>query len=187
MACNVFENISCHTFSLVGSNRLLEETGTKAMQHIQLYKEDSRQRKGDDFTLYNDNTEPILPTATAPLPANYFYLRESWFKRFLRGVGMFIAAVIRKINQLLGLALAVVFVLLATRFLLTLFALKSSLFAQWMYWLSAPLSLPFNHFLPTMTYNGYFIDLSTVAAIVAYMIAVTLLRRFLKLFLPRNR
>jgi uncharacterized protein YggT (Ycf19 family) len=157
------------------------------MQHIQLYKEHSRQRKVDDFTLYNDNTEPILPTATAPLPANYLYLRESWFKRFLRGVGMFIAAVIRKINQLLALALAVAFVLLATRFLLTLFALKTSLFAQWMYWLSAPLTLPFNHFLPNLPYNGYSIDLSTLAAIVAYIVVVTLLRQFLKLFLPRTR
>ncbi len=156
------------------------------MQHIQLYKEHSRQRKVDDFTLYNDNTEPILPTATAPLPANYLYLRDSWFKRFLRGVGMFIAAVIRKINQLLALVLAIALVLLVTRFLLTLFGLKTSLFAQWTYWISAPLSLPFNNFLPIMPYNGYFIDLSTLAAIVAYTIIVILLRQFLKLFLPRK-
>jgi uncharacterized protein YggT (Ycf19 family) len=157
------------------------------MQHVQLYKEHSRQRNVDDFTLYNDNTEPILPTATAPLPANYLYLRESWLKRCLRGVGMFIAAVIRKINQLLALALAVALVLLVTRFLLTLFALKTSLFAQLMYWLSAPLSLPFNDFLPIIRYSGYFIDLSTLAAMVVYFVAVTLLRQFLKLFLPRKR
>ena len=99
---------------------------------------------------------------------------------------MFIVAVIRKINQLLALTLAVVLVLLITRFLLTLFALKSSLFAQWVYWFSTPLGLPFNNFLPTLPYAGYMIDLSTLAAIIAYIVVVSLLRQFLKLFLPRE-
>jgi uncharacterized protein YggT (Ycf19 family) len=162
-----------------------ERVGKKTMQQVQLYKQ-GRQRNSDDFTLYNENTEPMLPTATAPLPSNHFFLRESWLKRFLRAVGNFIAAVIRKINQLLALALAGTILLLTGRFLLTFFALKTSLFAQWIYWLSEPFILPFNHFLPTQSYDGYFIDASTLVAIIAYTIVIVLIRQFLKLFIPRR-
>lgn len=153
------------------------------MQHMQL---NQRGRRPDDFRLYNENTEPVFPTVTAPFPANQLLLREPWWKRFLRGVGLFFATVIRKTNQLLALALLVALVLLATRFLLTFFALKTSLFAQWMYWLSEPLILPFNNFLPTLPYDGYLIDASTLVAIIAYTVVILLARQFLKLFLPRS-
>lgn len=162
-----------------------EEVGKKTMQHIQLNQR-GRGRRPDDFSLYSENTEPVFPTVTAPLPANQLLLREPWWKRCLRGVGLFVAAVIHKINQLLALALLVALVLLATRFLLTLFAIKTSLFTQWMYWLSEPLILPFNNFLPTLSYDGYYIDGSTLVAIVAYTVVVLLVRQFFKLFLPRH-
>lgn len=155
------------------------------MQHMQLSAR-GRQRANDDFTLYSENTEPTLPTATAPLPANYLFLRESWWTRFFRGVGNFVAAVIRKINQVLALALLATLLLLSTRFLLAFFALKTSLFTQWMYGLSEPLIVPFNGFLPPQSYDGYLIDVSTLVAIVAYTIVVLLVRQFLKLFIPRR-
>lgn len=130
--------------------------------------------------LYNDDTEPGMPTVTAPLPER-FILRESGSRRFFRGVGDFFVAVIRKFNQLLSLALAVVLLLLVGRFLLTLFGLKTSLFAQLIFFLGAPLTIPFDNFLPITSYNGFLIDGSILVAMLVYILLRILISRLLKI------
>ena len=139
----------------------------------------------DDYTPYDEITEPQLAriNITAPLPVSAMH-RQSWFARTMGGIGRF-AAIIKKINQLLGLGLAVLLLLLFTRFALDFFNLKLSLFAQWVFQLTAPLVLPFNNLLPALPYQGYTIDVSTLIAIIVYTLAVTIVRQFLKVLVTR--
>lgn len=143
---------------------------------------------GEDYSyLYDSDTEPLLPGrpwGTAPIPV-VALPRESWFIRMLRGIGRFFAAVIKKINQLLALALAALLLLLFTRFALYFFALKTSLFSAWVFQLSAPLVLPFTNLLPPLPFYGYTIDVSTLIAIIVYALAVTIVRQFLKVLIAR--
>jgi uncharacterized protein YggT (Ycf19 family) len=142
----------------------------------------------EDYSyLYDEDTDPFLPAMpriTAQLPVAALP-RESWFVRMLRGIGRFIAALIKKINQLLALGLTVLLLLLFTRFALYCFGLKSSLFSEWVFQISAPLVLPFNNLLPALPFNGYTIDVSTLIAIIVYALAVTIVRQFLKLLVTR--
>jgi uncharacterized protein YggT (Ycf19 family) len=145
-----------------------------------------KRRNTDDHShLYSQDTEPALFTMTAPLPANYRLPGETWLQRFLQGIGHFIAAIIHKCNQILGLALAVLLLLLFTRVLLVFFALKTSLFAQWVFLLSDPLVMPFNNFLPVLPYEGFLIDTSTLVAIIVYFLLTTVVRQFLRLLAGR--
>ena len=121
---------------------------------------------------------------TAPLPA-ITLPRESWFARAMHGIGRFLVAGVKKINQLLALGLTVLLLLLLTRFALNFFDLKLSLFAQWVFQLTAPLVLPFNNFLPAIPYQGYSIDVSTLIAIIVYTLAVMIVRRFLKVLVTK--
>ena len=106
-------------------------------------------------------------------------------RRLVRGIGNFFAAIINKINQLLALALAVLLLLLFTRFILLFFGLTLSDFVHWIFFLSAPLVAPFERLLPTLPYEGYNIDASTLVAIVVYALIVTIVRQFLKILVQR--
>jgi uncharacterized protein YggT (Ycf19 family) len=140
----------------------------------------------DPYYLYNENTEPALVSITQPIPLSAYQLqRPSWFLRAIYAIGNFFAAIIRKINQLLAFALAVLLLLLFTRFLLLFFSLSLSDFAHWIFWLSTPLVAPFEHLVPALPYHGYIIDISTLISIVAYAMAVTIVRQFLKLLITR--
>src|SRR6266704_4832862 len=79
-----------------------------------------RRQSTDHYSLYNDVTEPMLSTITTPMP-RIALPRESWLQRVLRGLGTFFRAIINKVNQLLALALAVLLLLLFTRFILYFF------------------------------------------------------------------
>lgn len=139
------------------------------------------------YSPYDDVTEPHPidgRNATAPLPA-IALPRESWFARAMRGIGRFLAAIIKKINQILALGLTVLLLLLLARFALVFFGLKLSLFARWVLQLTAPLVLPFNNFLPAIPYQGYSIDVSTLIAIIVYTLAVMIVRQFLKVLVAR--
>jgi uncharacterized protein YggT (Ycf19 family) len=143
-----------------------------------------RRKSANRYTFYSEETEPLLPPVTSPMP--YYALpHESWLRRFFRNLGAFIAAIIRKINQLLALALAVLLLLLFTRFALTFFHLTLSIFASWVFMLSAPLTLPFDHLVPSLPYNGYTIDVSLLIAILVYALVVTIVRQFLKVLAGR--
>ena len=141
----------------------------------------------DYYYLYNDDTEPLLPgrhQGTAPIPV-IALPRESWVMRMLRAIGRFVAAIIKKINQLLALGLAVLLLLLFTRFALYLFGLKSSLFSTWVFQISAPLVMPFTNLIPPLPFYGYTIDVSTLIAIIVYALTVTIVRQFLKVLIAR--
>ncbi len=131
------------------------------------------------YTPYSTHTDPTLFSITAPIPISHLP-RESWLQRCGRALKRFVIALVRKVNQLLGLALSVLLLLLFTRFLLNFFGISTSLFAYWISLVSAPLLLPFNNLLPPLPYGGYMIDISTLIAIVVYIMAVTIVRQFLK-------
>jgi len=101
-------------------------------------------------------------------------------RRLLHAIGAFFTAVINKINQLLSFALAVLLLLLFTRFLLRFFGLTLSQFAYWVFLLSTPLVAPFNNLLSPLSYDGYIIEVSTLVAIIVYALVVTIARQFLK-------
>ena len=138
----------------------------------------------DFYELYHERTDPMLASVTAPIPLNALP-RESWIRRLVRGIGNFFAAIIKKINQLLALALAVLLLLLFTRFLLLFFGLTLSDFVHWVFFLTTPLVAPFEHLLPILPYEGYSIDPSTLIAIVVYAMTVTIVRQFLKVLVQR--
>jgi uncharacterized protein YggT (Ycf19 family) len=98
----------------------------------------------------------------------------------MHAIGAFFTAIINKINQLLSFALAVLLLLLFTRFILRFFGLSLSQFAYWVFLLSTPLVAPFNNLLPPLSYDGYIIEVSTLVAIIVYALAVTIARQFLK-------
>ena len=136
---------------------------------------------------YNEVTEPVLPTTTEPIP-RIALPHESWIHRVLRGMGAFFSAIINKINQILALALAVLLLLFFTRFILYFFHLSStsgSLFSYWVFLLSTPLVAPFENLLPTLPYNGYAIDVSTLIAILVYALGITIIRQFLKVLVAK--
>lgn len=143
-----------------------------------------RTQEHNNITLHTANTDPFLPRMTQPIPLSQLP-RASWGRRFLWGLGNFFAAVVRKINQLIGFALAVLLLLLFTRFLLTFFELNTSLFAHWIFLLSAPLVFPFDGLVASFPYNGYIIDGTILIAIVVYALVVTLIRQFLKVLVGK--
>jgi hypothetical protein len=139
-----------------------------------------RRKPENDYALYNDITEPVLVGITERIPARLLP-RESWIKRFWRGLGRFFAAIIRMFNQLLLVTLFCVLVLLITRFVLHLLNLNLGDFSSWVELLSAPLLSPFMkvpqlaNIIQPLTYNGYTIDTLTLVAIVAYTLGVRII------------
>ncbi len=130
--------------------------------------------------LNNQSTDPMMPRVTAPIPAP-FMIRESRGQRIQRGIQNFFAAVFRKINQLLGLGLLVLLLLLGTRFALNFFGITTSVFTGWVDTLTAPLVYPFVNLSPAIPWNGFSIDVTTFVAIVTWTIAVLIVRQFFRL------
>jgi len=136
------------------------------------------------YTLYSAITEPMLPNITTPIP-RIALPHEPWTRRTLHGISNFFASCIKKIDQLLSLALAVLLLLLFIRFVLYFFHLTTSQFAYWVFLLSTPFVAPFNNLLPSLPYMSYTIDVSTLIAILAYALGVTIVHQFLKLLVIR--
>lgn len=147
-----------------------------------------RRQSADHYSLYDDITEPMLSTTTSPMP-RIALPRKSWLQRIFSGLGTFFSVIINKVNQLLALALAVLLLLLFTRFTLHFFDLSSSggffSFSYWIFFLSTPLVIPFQNLLPRLPYDGYTIEVSTLSAILAYAIGFTIIRQFLKVLVAR--
>ena len=147
-----------------------------------------RRQPTDHYSLYNDATEPMLPTSTTPMP-RIALPREAWIQKVLRGLGTFFSAIINKVNQLLALVLAVLLLLLFTRFILSFFHYTGSggpfSFTYWVFFLSTPLVTPFQNILLPLPYNGYSIEVTTLIAILAYAIGITIIRQFLKVLAAR--
>ena len=148
-----------------------------------------RQRQSaNSYMFYNESTEPALPVITTPIP-RIALPRESWMRRIFRGLGAFFRAIFNKVNQVLALALATLLLLLFTRFILSFFQFSSSgssySFSYWVFFLSTPLVVPFQNLFPALPFNGYIIEVSTLIAILAYALGITIIRQFLKVLVPR--
>lgn len=147
-----------------------------------------RRQSADSYLLYNDVTEPMLRNFTTPIP-RIVLPRESGIQRVLRGLRTFFSAIINKVNQLLALALAVLLLLLFTRFILTYFNFSGTggplSFSHWVFLLSSPLVVPFQNMLPVLSLNGYIIDVSMLIAILVYAIGITVVRQFLRVLAGR--
>ncbi len=147
-----------------------------------------RRQSADRYLLYNDVTEPMLPNITTPIP-RIALPRESWIQRVSRALGTFFSTIINKVNQLLALVLAVLLLLLFTRFILSFFNFSSNggplSFSHWVFLLSTPLVVPFQNMLPALPLNSYTIDVSTLIAILVYAIGITIVRQFLKVLAAR--
>lgn len=147
-----------------------------------------RQRQSaNSYMFYNEATEPALPSITTPIPRNALP-RESWMQRVSRGLGTFFRTIINKVNQLLALALATLLLLLFTRFILSFFQFSggsSSSFSYWVFFLSTPLIAPFQNLFPALPFNGYIIEVSTLIAILAYTLGVTIVRQLLRVLVAQ--
>ena len=145
-----------------------------------------RNEKERQPVLYNQNTEATFIGINQPFPTDP---PQSFWQRFLRGLGSFCVAIVRKINQLLMFALLVLLLLLLVRFLLHFFGVYTgvNLFTQCIFFLSEPLIVPFDHLFTPLPYQGYSIDITTMLTMVVYTVSVIIVRQFLKLLVSRPR
>ncbi len=142
---------------------------------------------GNNSTAYDQATEPGFNPVTAPIPI--YFPRPSRWQRFLHASGQFCVVLVRKINQLLGFALLILFLILLTRFLLHLFNITTdvNLFTQGVFLVSDPLIAPFDHLFPPVLYQGYSIDVTTLVSMGIYIVGTVLVRRFLKLLVTKPK
>jgi uncharacterized protein YggT (Ycf19 family) len=150
------------------------------MQQYQEYRND----ENTVYTMHNQATDPLMRSVNVPLSTPYI-LKETWTQRVQRVTKGVFAAIFRKINQLIGLALAVLLLLLFTRFLLNFFEITTSVFTGWIRLLTAPLVYPFENLVPALPYNGFSIDVTTLVAIVVWTIAIVLLRQFIRILVGK--
>ena len=158
----------------------LKESESHDMRQYQEYR-------NDDNTLYsmhNQATDPLMRSVTPPLSTPYI-LKETRGHRVKRTIKSMFAAVFRKINQLIGLALTVLLLLLFTRFLLNFFEITTSVFTGWIHLLTDPLVYPFENLVPSLPFNGFSIDVTTLVAIVVWTIAVLLVRQFIRILVGK--
>ncbi|GAC1428444.1 MAG: hypothetical protein PVS3B3_06420 [Ktedonobacteraceae bacterium] len=158
----------------------LKESETEGMKQYQTYRNDENTL----HSMHNQATDPLMRSVTAPQSTPYV-LKETRSQRIQRTVNSFFAAIFRKINQLIGLALVVLVLLLCTRFLLNFFEITTSVFTGWVHMLTAPLVYPFENLVPSLPYNGFSIDMTTLVAIVVWIIAVLLVRQFIRVLLGK--
>lgn len=145
----------------------------------------------NNFAYHDDDTDPfmtsVLPSATGPLPAFSVVLpQKTRAERFTHRLGQALIWTVNKINRLLALALTVVLLLLVGRFLLIFFALTHSVFSHWMFLITSPLMYPFANLAPTLTVNGYIVDISTLVGMAVYIAAVLIVRKFLRILVTRE-
>ena len=150
------------------------------MRQYQEYRND----ENTVHTMHNQATDPFMRSVTAPLSTPYI-LKETRGQRIQRTIKSVFAAIFRKINQLIGLALAVLLLLLFTRFLLNFFEITTSVFTGWSHLLTAPLVYPFENLVPALPFNGFSIDVTTLVAIVVWTIAVLLVRQFIRILIGK--
>ncbi len=147
-----------------------------------------QEHTNDDYStvpsMHNQATDPAMRRVTTQLATPYI-LKETRGQRVQRVTKSVFAAIFRKINQLIGLGLAMLLLLLFTRFLLNFFEITTSVFTGWVHFLTDPLVYPFENLAPSLPYNGFVIDITTLIAIVAWTIAVMLVRQFIRILVGK--
>ncbi len=141
-------------------------------------------RKAKRYAFYQEMTEPMLPSITAPIP-RYLLPRESASRRAGRGIRRFFAAILSFINGLLALAVVLVLLLLFARFLVFCAHLTFP-YESWLFAFSTPLVAPFEPYLPSIDVAHYTLDLPTLATMLACLLAVLIVRKFLKAITPKR-
>ncbi len=165
--------------SIDGKHRVLKRV-RKVMRQYQDYRNDDNTM----HSMHNQATDPLMRSVNVPLSTPYI-LKETRGQRIQRTTKGVFAAIVRKINQLIGLALTVLLLLLFTRFLLNFFEITTSVFTGWIHLLTDPLVYPFEHLVPSLLFNGYIIDVTTLVALVVWTIAVLLVRQFIRILVGR--
>lgn len=146
----------------------------------------------NDFSLpwqsawHGAQTQPFVVRATAPIPSLQYSQQiptppETRGQRFRRRTQIFFKAVLRRVNQLLALALIVDLLLLLSRFALHFFGITTSIFTSWVYQLTNPIVYPFDNLVAPIPYSGFSIDVTTVIAAVASIIVFFIVRRLLRI------
>lgn len=140
-----------------------------------------RRQDTNNFAFYGEMTEPMMsmPMITTPMPA-YHLPRETGMQRTRRAIRGFFAFIFNSISLALSLALVCSLLLLFARFISQSAHLSFGSYTSWLFLLSDPLVSPFAKYIPTITFARYLIDLPTLAAMMAYLFAVLIVRAVLK-------
>jgi len=146
----------------------------------------------DDFSpswqpaWHGEQTQPFVVRATAPIPALQYSQQlptptETRSQRFQRHMRVFFKAVLRRVYQLLALALIVVLLLLLSRFALHFFGITTSIFTFWIYQITSPIVYPFDNLVAPIPYNGFSIDVTTIITAIASIVVFLIVRRLLRI------
>ncbi|MGZ6368614.1 MAG: serine/threonine protein kinase, partial [Ktedonobacteraceae bacterium] len=126
--------------------------------------------------------QTMAPLSVAP--------RESVMRKGLHLVDNTLMIIFTGTYHLLGIASALLFLLLAARFVLTFFQLSLGTFSSWVIAISSPIVAPFGNMLvavhPSATGN-YMVDVSAIVALVVFSIVLALIRGLLKHFTKRRQ
>lgn len=147
-------------------------------------------QQDDDFSPFwhssshGEQTQPFVVRSTAPMPGLQYSQQvptppETRNQRFRRQTRIFFKAVLRRVYQLLALALIVDLLLLLSRFALHFFGITTSIFTSWVYLITNPIVYPFENIMAPIPYNGFSIDVTTIIAAVASVIVFFIVRRLL--------
>jgi serine/threonine protein kinase len=116
--------------------------------------------------------------------------REPVLRKGMRLIDKILMAIFMATYHLLGIVSALLFLLLAARFVLTFFHLALGVFSSWVIALSSPIVAPFGNMLvsvhPSPTGN-YMVDVSAIVAFVVLSIVIALIRGLLKHFAKRRQ
>lgn len=117
----------------------------------------------------------MAPVSAAP--------REPVLQKGLHLVDKILMAIFTATYHLLGFVSALLFLLLAARFVLTFFHLSLGAFSSWVYALSSPIVAPFGNMLVAVhpsSSGNYMVDVSAIVAFVVISIVIALVRALLK-------
>jgi serine/threonine protein kinase len=126
--------------------------------------------------------QTMAPVSAAP--------REPALRKGMHLVDKTLMVIFTGTYHLLGLIGALLFLLLAARFVITFFQLSLGAFSSWVNALSSPLVAPFGNMLIAVHSSSsvnYTVDVSAIVAFVVISIAIALIRGLLKHFTKRGQ
>jgi YggT family protein len=86
----------------------------------------------------------------------------------------------RTLRAFINIALAIVELLLTFRFIFEFLVVNTGTpFVAWLYNVTAPLVAPFSKILPNWKFSGFVVDFATIAAIIVFALAGSLLLMFI--------
>jgi serine/threonine protein kinase len=116
--------------------------------------------------------------------------REPVLRKGMRLIDKMLMTIFMATYHLLGIVSALLFLLLAARFVLTFFHLALGVFSSWVIALSSPIVAPFGNMLVTVhpsPTGNYMVDVSAIVAFVVLSIVIALVRGLFKHFAKRRQ